>query len=139
LEALPVLAYDYPLIGIFWTTLIFFLWVIWLVLLFRTIVDVFRSDDLGGASKVLWLIFVLVFPYLGVFAYIIARGDKMAEHDLARMQAQQASMESYVRSVAGAGGGGGGVSSELARLADLKDKGVITDAEFAQQKAKLLG
>jgi len=131
-----VLAYDYPLIGIFLTTLFFFLWVVWLVLLFRTITDIFRSEDLGGVAKAVWLLFVIVLPYLGVFAYIISRGDKMTERDIARMRAQEEGMASYVRSVAG---DGGGVASELSRLADLKERGVISDAEFAQQKAKLLG
>ncbi len=131
-----MLAYDYPLIGIFLTTLFFFLWVVWLVLLFRTITDIFRSEDLGGVAKAVWLLFVIVLPYLGVFAYIISRGDKMTERDIARMRAQEEGMASYVRSVAG---DGGGVASELSRLADLKERGVISDAEFAQQKAKLLG
>jgi hypothetical protein len=132
-----VLAYEYPLLGVFMTTLFFFVWVIWFVLLFRTIMDVFRSEDLGGFAKAMWLIFVIVLPYLGVFVYLIARGDGMAKRDIARAQAQQASMDEYVRTVAGSGDASG-VASELARLADLKDKGVLTDAEFAQQKAKLL-
>jgi hypothetical protein len=132
-----VLAYEYPLLGVFMTTLFFFVWVIWFVLLFRTIMDVFRSEDLGGFAKAMWLIFVIVLPYLGVFVYLIARGDVMAKRDIARAQAQQASMDEYVRTVAGSGDASG-VASELARLADLKDKGVLTDAEFAQQKAKLL-
>jgi hypothetical protein len=131
-----VTGYEYPLLGIFWTTLIFFLWVVWLFLLFRTIMDVFRSDDLSGLGKAAWLIFVILLPYLGVFVYLIARGHKMAERDVADARAQEASMAEYVRSVAG---DGGGVASELSRLAELKDKGVITDAEFQAQKAKLLG
>jgi hypothetical protein len=135
---MTVLAYEYPLLGVFMTTLFFFVWVIWFVLLFRTIMDVFRSDDLGGFAKAMWLLFVIVLPYLGVFVYLIARGDGMAKRDIARAQAQQASMDEYVRTVAGSGDAGGGVANELARLSDLKDKGVLTDAEFAQQKAKLL-
>jgi hypothetical protein len=133
-----MLAYDFPLLGAFFAIFFFFLWVVWLILLFRTITDVFRSDDLGGAGKAFWLLFVIITPYLGVFVYLIARGDGMGRRDLERIQAQEQSFRSYVQEVAG-GGGGGGVATELERLAALKDKGVITDDEFAQQKAKLLG
>jgi hypothetical protein len=131
-----VLAYDYPLLSLFFTILFFMLWVVWLMLLFRTIADVFRSDDMGGFSKAMWLLFVIVLPYLGVFVYLIARGDGMGQRDVARIQAQEAGFRDYVQSVAGSSGG---VSAELERLAALKDKGVISEAEFAQQKAKLLG
>ena len=130
-----MLAYDYPILGAFLTMLFFFVWVIWLFLLFRVVIDIFRSDDLGGFSKAIWLLFVIFMPYLGVFVYLIARGHKMTERDIATAQAQKASMDEYVRSVAGSGGG---VASELASLADLKDRGVITQAEFDQQKAQLL-
>ena len=130
-------AYDYPLVGAFLTMMWFFVWVIWLFLLFRVFADVFRSDDMGGFAKALWIIFVIFLPFLGVFVYLIARGHGMTERDIARAQEQKASMDEYVRSVAGSGGGG--TASELASLADLKERGVITEAEFAQQKAKLLG
>ena len=133
---MTVLAYDYPILGAFLTMMFFFVWVIWLFLLFKVVIDIFRSDDLGGFSKALWLLFVIFAPYLGVFVYLIARGHKMTERDIATAQAQKASMDEYVRSVAGSGGGG--VASELASLGDLKDRGVITQAEFDQQKAKLL-
>jgi Short C-terminal domain/Phospholipase_D-nuclease N-terminal len=135
METVPVLAYDYPVLGVFLTTMIFFVWVVWLFLLFRTFADIFRSDDLSGFAKALWILFVVFLPYLGVFVYIIARGDKMTEHDIARAQAQEAAMASYVKNAAGTGG----VASELATLADLKERGVITEAEFNQQKAQLLG
>jgi hypothetical protein len=134
---MPVLAYDFPLFSAFVSMLFFFLWVLWLILLFRTIGDIFRADDLSGAGKALWLLLVIITPYLGVFVYLIARGDGMGQRDLARVQAQEAGFRDYVQSVAGSGGGGS-VSTELERLAALKDKGVISDAEFAQQKAKLL-
>lgn len=134
-----MLAYEFPLLGAFLTMLYFFLWVMWLFLLFRTVADIFRSDDLRGASKALWLLFVLVLPFLGVFIYLISRGDKMGERDLARARAQEEGFANYVRSVSGSGEGSGSVSGELDRLAALKDRGVITDAEFAQQKAKILG
>jgi type VI protein secretion system component VasK len=130
-----MLAYDYPLIGLVLTMLWFFLWVVWLFILFRVIMDIFRSDDLRGLSKALWLIFVIVFPFLGVFVYVIARGDEMTKRDRAQARAQRESFDAYVRDAAGSGGG---TADELAKLADLKERGVITDAEFEQQKAKLL-
>jgi len=130
-----VLAYDYPVLGAFLTMMFFFVWIVWLFLLFRVVIDVFRSDDMGGFAKVLWLVFVIFLPYLGVFVYLIARGHKMTERDIAQAQAQKASMDEYVRTVAGSSGG---VAAELEKLAALKDQGVLTQAEFDQQKAQLL-
>jgi Short C-terminal domain len=132
---MTVLGYDYPLLGVFWTMMIWFLWIAWIVLLFRVIADIFRSRDLGGGAKALWAIFVIVVPFLGVFVYLVARGHKMSEHDVAQAQAQEAQFRSYVPDVAGPGGG---TADELTKLADLKAQGVITDVEFEQQKAKLL-
>lgn len=128
-------AYDYPILGMFWTMLIFFLWIAWIFLLFRVFADIFRSKDMGGFAKALWVIFVIFLPFLGVFVYLIARGDKMARNDLESAQAQEQAFQSYVRNVAGSSGGS---ADELAKLADLRDRGVITPAEFDQQKAKLL-
>ena len=130
-----VLAYDYPLLGMFWTFLLFFIWIAWIVVLFRVIFDIFRSKDLGGVAKALWVIFVILLPFLGVLVYLIARGHSMSERDYQEAKAQEQAFQSYVRSAAGTGGGS---ADELTKLADLRDKGVITDAEFQQQKAKLL-
>ena len=127
-------AYDYPVLGVFWSILVFFLWIMWFFLLFKVIGDIFRSDDLGGWAKAAWLIFVLVVPFLGVFVYVIARGDDMGRHDVARAQAQDQAFQSYVRDAAGSGGS----VDQLAKLADLRDRGVINDAEFEQQKSKIL-
>ena len=77
-----MLAYDYPLLGLFWTMMIWFLWIAWIVLLFRVIADIFRSRDLGGGGKALWAIFVIVVPWLGVLVYLIARGDSMTDRDV---------------------------------------------------------
>ena len=129
-----MLAYDYPLLGLFWTMLWFFLFVIWLILLFRVIADIFRSHDMGGFAKALWLIFVIVVPFLGVLVYVIARGHSMAQRDMESMQAQQQAFDTYVRQAAGSGGTAG----ELEKLVDLRDRGVITEQEFQSQKAKLL-
>jgi Short C-terminal domain/Phospholipase_D-nuclease N-terminal len=130
-----VFAYDYPLLGVFWTMMIWFLWIAWIVVLFRVIADIFRSRDLGGFSKALWAIFVIVVPFLGVLVYLIARGHSMTDRDVQQAQAQDAAFRSYVRDAASSGGG---TADELTKLANLQAQGVITDAEFAQQKAKLL-
>jgi Short C-terminal domain len=130
-----VLAYDYPVLGAFMTLLWFFLWVVWIFILFRVIVDIFRSHDLSGWGKALWLIFVLVLPFLGVLVYVIARGKGLGERDMAEAQARQDAFSSYVRDVAGSSGG---TADELSKLANLRDKGVITEVEFQQQKAKIL-
>ena len=128
-------AYDYPILGVFWTMLIFFLWFAWLMLLFRVFADIFRSEDLGGFSKGLWTVGVILLPFLGVFVYVIARGKSMGERDMARARENEAAFRSYVQDAAGSTTG---TADELARLAQLRDSGVLTDAEFAQQKAKLL-
>ena len=130
-----MLAYDYPILGLFWTMLIFFLWFAWLMLLFKVFADIFRSEDLGGFSKAIWTIGVIILPFLGVFVYVIARGKSMGERDIARAKANDAAFRSYVQDAAGSSTG---TADELARLAQLRDSGVLTDAEFAQQKAKLL-
>ena len=131
-----LLAYDYPFLGVFWSMLVFFAWVIWFVLLFRIIIDIFSRHDIGGGSKVLWIIFVIILPFLGVFVYLIARGRGRTERDVKQAQAQDAAFRSYVQDAATSSGGG--AASELSQLADLRDRGVITVAEFAPQKAKLL-
>ena len=131
-----MIAYDYPILGLFWTMLIFFLWFAWIILLFRVFVDIFRSRDLHGFSKALWSIFVLLVPFLGVFIYLIARGHSMADRDYEQAKAQEQAFQTYVQQAAGTGGG---TADELTKLAQLKDQGVISDAEFDQQKAKLLG
>jgi Short C-terminal domain len=132
-----VLSYDYPLLGMFWTLLWFFLWVAWIVILFRVFVDIFRSHDLGGWGKGLWSIFVIIVPFLGVFIYLIARGHGMQDRDIKEAQAREQAFRSYVQEAATTSGGGG-TADELAKLADLRDRGVITPEEFAQQKAKIL-
>ncbi len=129
-----MLAYDYPLMGLFWTMLWWFFWIAWIVLLFRVIGDIFRSHDMGGWAKALWSIFVILAPWLGVLIYLIARGGSMAERDHRQAQAQDQAFRAYVQETAGSGG----TADELAKLASLREQGVLTDAEFTQQKAKLL-
>ena len=131
---MTLLAYSFPLLSVFWSMLFFFMWIVWLMALFHVFGDIFRSHDLGGASKMLWLIFVIVFPFLGVFVYLVARGDKMAQHAAERMQAQEAAIQSYVKQAAGTSG----PADQLAQLVALRDSGVLTAAEFDAGKAKIL-
>jgi len=121
---------------VFWSFLWFFLWVIWIWLLIVIFGDIFRSHDLSGWGKALWSIFVIFLPFLGVFVYLIARGGKMHEHAAAAARAQDDAMREYVRGVTEADRS---PSEEIARLAELRQQGAITDAEFEQLKAKALG
>ena len=131
-----MLAYDYPLGGVFLSFLYFFLFVIWIWILITVFMDIFRSHDLGGWAKALWCIFVIILPFLGVFVYLIARGGKMQERQIQDAAQQKQAFDSYVRETAGSSGGD--VTSQLTQLADLKAQGVLTDAEFESQKAKIL-
>jgi hypothetical protein len=130
-----MLAYDFPLLAMFWTMIFFFLWVAWILLLFKVIIDIFRSKDLGGGGKAFWALFVIVIPWLGVLVYLIARGTSMAERDVADAVAQEEAVQAYIRQAAGSPS----PADELAKLAALHAQGAITDSEYAQQKAKLLG
>ena len=128
-------AYDYPILGVFWSMVWLFLWIAWIFLLVRVIADIFRSHDMSGWGKALWAIFVVVLPFLGVFVYLIARGQSMAERDVQHARSQDAAFREYVQDAAGSGGG---PADQLAKLADLRAQGVLTDDEFEAQKAKLL-
>jgi Short C-terminal domain/Phospholipase_D-nuclease N-terminal len=127
-------SYSYPLLAVFWTVLIVFLWVIWIWILITILIDIFRSPDLSGWAKALWVIFILFLPLIGVLVYLIARGGKMHEHAVGRAQAQEQEFRSYVQDVADSGS----VADQLAKLADLRDRGVITAEEFDREKAKIL-
>ena len=129
-----MLAYNYPILNLIWTMFIFFVFVLWIWLLISVFMDIFRSSDLGGGAKAAWVIFVIILPFLGVLVYLIARGGKMHERAAEQAAQQQKAFDSYVKQAAGSGGS----VDELAKLADLKQQGVITDAEFEAQKAKLL-
>jgi ABC-type multidrug transport system fused ATPase/permease subunit len=131
-----MIASSYPILDAFLTMLYFFLFIIWIWLLITVFIDIFRSRDMGGAAKALWVIFVIIMPFLGVFVYLIARGGKMHERAAAQAAQQQKAFDSYVRQAAGSEGADS--ASQLSKLADLKAQGVITDAEFDAQKAKVL-
>ncbi|MCX4980738.1 SHOCT domain-containing protein [Streptomyces sp. NBC_00572] len=134
-DSMVNLAVDYPLLNMFWTMLMIFLWILWFMLLFRIIGDIFRDDELGGWGKAGWTAFVILLPFLGVFVYLIARGRSMGERELNRVRQNEEQFRTYVRDTAGSGGS---QADELARLAELKNSGAITEAEFAQAKAKVL-
>jgi hypothetical protein len=131
-----VLADEFGTGQVFWSILWFFLFFIWIWLLIMVFADIFRSHDMGGFAKALWVIFVIFIPYLGVFVYLIARGHKMHEHAVEAAQAQDAAARAYIQQAAGTSGS---TADELQRLADLKAKGVIDEAEFQRLKAKAIG
>ena len=126
---------DYPLLDIFWTMLFFFVLVTWFMLVFRIIVDLFRRDDMGGFPKALWILFVIVTPFLGVLAYVISQGGSMARRNAEDMQGRQAQFDAHVQSVAGSGG----PAAEIEKAKSLLDSGAITQAEFEKLKAAALG
>jgi len=121
---------------VFWAMLWFTLFFIWIWLLIAVFGDIFRSHDLGGLAKTLWVVFVIVVPYLGVFVYLIARGHKMSEHAEEAARAQDAATRAYIQDAAGTPTS---TADELTHLADLKARGVIDDAEFQRLKAKVMG
>ncbi|MGD0374447.1 MAG: SHOCT domain-containing protein [Streptosporangiaceae bacterium] len=125
---------SYPLLNIFWTMFEFFLWVLWIWLLIWIFIDIFRSHDLSGWAKALWVIFVVILPFLGVLVYLIARGGQMHERAERQAKRQDEAWRSYVQQSAGTS-----TADQLAKLADLRDRGVISADEFEREKAKVLG
>ena len=118
--------------SILWFTL-FFIWIWLLIIVFS---DIFRSHDMGGFAKFLWVIFVIFLPYLGVFVYLIARGGKMSQHAQEDAAAMDAAQKAYIRNAVGEGSS---AADQLQNLANLKAQGVIDDAEFNKMKAKIVG
>ncbi|MGW5615276.1 SHOCT domain-containing protein [Streptomyces sp. NPDC003877] len=129
------LAYDFPLLSAFWTILVFFLWIMWFVLLFRIVFDIFRDDSMSGWGKAGWLVFCIVLPFIGVFVYVVARGKDMGRREITQAREQQKSFDDHVRQTARTG-----VSSvdELARLSEIRARGDITDEEFRKAKDLVL-
>ena len=123
-----------PLLNIFWSMLYFFLWVIWFWILITVFIDIFRSPDLGGFAKAMWFLFVLFIPLIGVLVYLIARGGKMHEHAVQQAQQQDREFRAYVQDAAGSQSS----ADQLAKLADLRERGAISADEFAREKAKVL-
>jgi hypothetical protein len=129
-----VIAADYPFLDVFWTMILFFLWIAWILILFRVIVDVFRRHDASGWKKAAWIVFVIVLPFLGVLVYLIANGDEMGRRDLEQSRAARAEFDDYVKTVADSGG----PAAEIDRAKKLLDSGAISQAEFEAIKAKAL-
>ena len=126
--------YSYPLLSVFWTILEIFLWVIWIWILIWILIDIFRSHDLSGWAKALWFLFVLFIPLVGVLVYLIARGGKMQERAVQQAQRQDEQFRTAVQDAAGPQSS----ADQLTKLADLRDRGVITAEEFDREKAKIL-
>jgi len=129
-----MIAADYPFLDVFWTMLVFFLWVAWFIILFRVLMDLFRRHDVSGLGKTAWIIFVILVPFLGVFVYIITQGRHMAERDVKDAQAAQSQFDDYVKTVAASSG----PAAEIEKAKGLLDSGSITQAEFDAIKTKAL-
>jgi len=127
---------SYPLLNLFWTMFEFFLWVIWIWILIWVFIDIFRSHDLSGWAKALWFLFVLIIPLVGVLVYLIVRGGSMQERAAQQAQRQDEEMRRYVQQAAA--DSPASTADQLAKLADLRDRGVISAEEFEREKAKVL-
>jgi hypothetical protein len=138
--SLALTSSSYPLLNIFWTMLEFFLWVAWIYLLVLVYFDIFRSHDLSGWAKALWILFVFIIPFIGVLVYLIARGGEMHERSERqaeqRFQRQDEAFRSQMQTPAS--GSSASSADQLTKLADLRDRGVITADEFEREKAKIL-
>jgi hypothetical protein len=125
---------SYPFVNVLYDMILFFAFVIWIWLLFTVFADIFRRHDSSGFGKALWIIFVIIAPYLGVLVYIIAEHKGMAERNIKQIQAQQAQMDEYVKSVAASSD----PTEQIAKAKSLLDDGTITQAEFHDLKKKAL-
>ncbi len=128
------LASDYPFLDVLWSMVIFFAFVIWIWLLITVFADVFRRRDIGGGMKAVWIVFVIVLPYLGVLIYLIAEHDGMADRSMEQMKAMKAQQDDYIKSVAGSS-----PADQIAQAKSLLDSGAISQAEFDALKSKALG
>jgi hypothetical protein len=126
------MAADYPFLDVLWSMIIFFFWVIWIWIVITVLIDIFRRDDIGGGSKALWVIFVVILPWLGVLVYLIAQHDGMRQRSIQQAQAQKQEFDSYVREAAG------GSADQIAKAKELLDSGAINQDEFNALKAKAL-
>jgi hypothetical protein len=127
---------SYPLLNVFWTIFEVFLWVIWIWILVWVFIDIFRSRDLSGWAKALWFLFVLFIPLIGVLAYLIVRGGSMHERSVQLERQQDQEVRTYIQQAAS--DSPASTADQLTKLADLRDRGVITQEEFDREKAKVL-
>ena len=130
---MPIAA-DYPFLDILWTIIIFFTWVVWIWIMIVILTDVFRRRDISGWVKALWVVFLIILPFLGALIYLIAQHDGMAQRQAEAAKGQKEQMDDYVRSVAGSGG----AAAEIDKAKQLLDSGAITQTEFDALKAKAL-
>ncbi len=128
-----LIAADYPFIDVLWTIIVFFAWFAWIWIAITCFIDIFRRDDIGGGHKALWVVFIIVIPFLGVLVYLIAQHDGMRERQLNQAKAQQQAFDSYVQQTAG------GSAAEIAKAKELLDAGTINQQEFDAIKSKALG
>ena len=122
-----------PFLDMIWSIFVFFLLIAWIWVVISVISDIFRSKDINGFSKAIWMLFVIAIPWLGVLAYILLRGDGMQERNAQIMMDAAEKQRAYIQGMDSTS-----TADELSKLAELKDKGVINDAEFEAQKATLL-
>jgi hypothetical protein len=134
---MALLAADWGVGQVLWSLLWFFLFVIWIALAIAVFVDIFRSRDMGGWAKAIWLIVVLLLPYLGVFVYLVVRGGRMGQRAADDAQAREDAFREYVQGVAGPSGAS--TADELVKLAALRDQGQLTDDEYNRARAKAIG
>jgi hypothetical protein len=128
-----VVATSYPLLDAFLTLLWVFAFVLWIWLIIVIFTDIMRSRDLSGWGRALWALFVIIVPLFGALIYLIARGGKMRERELQDVQAQQQAVADYRRAAAS-----NGAADEVAKLALLRDRNVITEEEFQREKTRVL-
>jgi hypothetical protein len=127
-----LIASDYPFLDVFWTMILFFAWLAWIWIAITCFVDIFRRSDIGGGHKALWIVFIIVIPFLGVLVYLIAQHDGMRDRSIEQAKAQKAAFDDYVRDAAG------GPATEIAKAKELLDSGAISQEEFDGLKAKAL-
>jgi general stress protein CsbA len=130
-----VLAADYPFMDVLWTMIIFFAWVAWIWMLIVIFTDVFRRRDIGGWAKAAWIVLMILIPFIGVLAYLIAQHDGMAQRQADAIQQSQQQTDQYIRSVATTNGG---AADQIAKGKELLDSGAITQTEFDSLKARAL-
>jgi len=128
-----LIAADYPFLDVLWTMIVFFAWLAWIWIAITCFIDIFRRHDIGGWHKAIWVVFIILVPFLGVLVYLIVQHDGMRERSLEQAKAQQAAMDDYVRQTAG------GSAGEIAKAKELLDSGAIDQAEFEALKQKALG
>ena len=124
---------SYPFLSALWLMIVFFAFIIWIWLLITVFADIFRRRDIGGGMKAIWIIFVIIAPYLGVLIYLIAEHNGMADRSMEQMKAMKAQQDDYIKSVAGSS-----PADQVAQAKSLLHSGAITQAEYDALKAKAL-